>query len=190
MNFLACIEMFSRVGYLFKWVCCWACNFFLYFQGLNVYSILLHDTLVMSRDAVNRIVERMHTPINRWSDVLQFVLYSNDFESKDDKKSRITFFFLISSKYAKMQLDTRFLLLVCPSSFNWEHLLVELRWKIKRAMVILRWYFQTEIYSPWFSVLVLDTCWIWIPVSYFHLLQPLIVRRNFWILCAGSFGKE
>lgn len=35
------------------------------FQGLNVYSILLHDTLVMSRDAVNKIVERMHTPINR-----------------------------------------------------------------------------------------------------------------------------
>lgn len=34
-------------------------------QGLNVYSIFLHDTLVMSRDAVNRIVERMHTPINR-----------------------------------------------------------------------------------------------------------------------------
>ncbi|CAA2965390.1 50S ribosomal L4-like [Olea europaea subsp. europaea] len=33
--------------------------------GLNVYSIFLHDTLVMSRDAVNRIVERMHTPINR-----------------------------------------------------------------------------------------------------------------------------
>uniref|UniRef100_A0A1J3GW85 Large ribosomal subunit protein uL4m n=1 Tax=Noccaea caerulescens TaxID=107243 RepID=A0A1J3GW85_NOCCA len=33
--------------------------------GLNVYSILLHDTLVMSRDALNRIVERMHTPINR-----------------------------------------------------------------------------------------------------------------------------
>ncbi|KAI4320227.1 hypothetical protein MLD38_033730 [Melastoma candidum] len=33
--------------------------------GLNVYSILLHDTLVMSRDAVNRIVERMHTQINR-----------------------------------------------------------------------------------------------------------------------------
>lgn len=33
--------------------------------GLNVYSILLHDTLVMTRDAVNRIVERMHTPINR-----------------------------------------------------------------------------------------------------------------------------
>ncbi|OWM85580.1 uncharacterized protein LOC116209414 [Punica granatum] len=33
--------------------------------GLNVYSILLHDTLVMSRDAVNRIVERMHAPINR-----------------------------------------------------------------------------------------------------------------------------
>ncbi|KAK4741736.1 hypothetical protein SAY87_025324 [Trapa incisa] len=33
--------------------------------GLNVYSILLHDTLVMSQDAVNRIVERMHTPINR-----------------------------------------------------------------------------------------------------------------------------
>ena len=34
-------------------------------QGLNVYSILLHDTLVMSRNAVNKIVERMHTPINR-----------------------------------------------------------------------------------------------------------------------------
>ncbi|XP_027338587.1 uncharacterized protein LOC113852496 isoform X1 [Abrus precatorius] len=33
--------------------------------GLNVYSILLHDTLVMSRDAVTRIVERMRTPINR-----------------------------------------------------------------------------------------------------------------------------
>ncbi|KAF3657809.1 50S ribosomal protein L4 [Capsicum annuum] len=33
--------------------------------GLNVYSILLHDTLVMSRDAVNKIVERMHTPIHR-----------------------------------------------------------------------------------------------------------------------------
>lgn len=33
--------------------------------GLNVYSILLHDTLVMSRDAVNKIVERMHTSINR-----------------------------------------------------------------------------------------------------------------------------
>ncbi|KAG2688429.1 hypothetical protein I3760_09G094500 [Carya illinoinensis] len=33
--------------------------------GLNVYSILLHDTLVMSREAVNKIVERMHTPINR-----------------------------------------------------------------------------------------------------------------------------
>lgn len=35
-------------------------------QGLNVYSILQHDTLVMSRDAVNKIVERMHTPIKRW----------------------------------------------------------------------------------------------------------------------------
>ncbi|MBA0868570.1 hypothetical protein Goshw_015713, partial [Gossypium schwendimanii] len=33
--------------------------------GLNVYSILLHDTLVMSRDAVDRLVERMRTPINR-----------------------------------------------------------------------------------------------------------------------------
>ncbi|XP_009410210.2 uncharacterized protein LOC103992291 [Musa acuminata AAA Group] len=33
--------------------------------GLNVYSILLHDVLVMTQDAVNRIVERMHTPINR-----------------------------------------------------------------------------------------------------------------------------
>ncbi|RRT63885.1 hypothetical protein GW17_00010900 [Ensete ventricosum] len=34
-------------------------------KGLNVYSILLHDTLVMTQDAVSRIVERMHTPINR-----------------------------------------------------------------------------------------------------------------------------
>ncbi|CAB4306110.1 unnamed protein product [Prunus armeniaca] len=33
--------------------------------GLNVYSILQHDTLVMSRAAVNEIVERMHTPIKR-----------------------------------------------------------------------------------------------------------------------------
>ncbi|KAL0803084.1 hypothetical protein Bca101_058260 [Brassica carinata] len=33
--------------------------------GINVYIILLHDTLVMSRDAVNKIVEPMHTPINR-----------------------------------------------------------------------------------------------------------------------------
>lgn len=33
--------------------------------GLNVYSILLHDTLVMSRDAVDKIVNRMRTPINR-----------------------------------------------------------------------------------------------------------------------------
>lgn len=41
-------------------------NFWYVLQGLNVYSILQHDTLVMSRDAVNRIVERMRTPINRW----------------------------------------------------------------------------------------------------------------------------
>ncbi|KAG2323590.1 hypothetical protein Bca4012_059069 [Brassica carinata] len=34
-------------------------------MGINVYIILLHDTLVMSRDAVNKIVEPMHTPINR-----------------------------------------------------------------------------------------------------------------------------
>ncbi|CAJ2643462.1 50S ribosomal protein L4 isoform X1 [Trifolium pratense] len=33
--------------------------------GLNVYSILLHDTLVMSKEAVNKIVGRMHTPISR-----------------------------------------------------------------------------------------------------------------------------
>uniref|UniRef100_A0A453KZK2 Large ribosomal subunit protein uL4m n=1 Tax=Aegilops tauschii subsp. strangulata TaxID=200361 RepID=A0A453KZK2_AEGTS len=33
--------------------------------GLNVYSILQHDTLVMTREAINRIVERMHTPISR-----------------------------------------------------------------------------------------------------------------------------
>ncbi|KAL5157704.1 50S ribosomal protein L4 [Glycine soja] len=36
-----------------------------YVNGLNVYSILLHDTLVMSRAAVTQIVERMRTPINR-----------------------------------------------------------------------------------------------------------------------------
>lgn len=39
-------------------------------QGLNVYSILQHDTLVMSRDAIDKIVERMHTPINRWTPAL------------------------------------------------------------------------------------------------------------------------
>ncbi|KAL9261621.1 Large ribosomal subunit protein uL4-like protein [Drosera capensis] len=33
--------------------------------GLNVYSILLHDTLVMSRHAVNWMVEQMHTPISQ-----------------------------------------------------------------------------------------------------------------------------
>ncbi|XP_078446938.1 ribosomal protein L4/L1 family [Wolffia australiana] len=33
--------------------------------GLNVYSILQHDTVIMTRDAVNRIVDRLHTPINR-----------------------------------------------------------------------------------------------------------------------------
>ncbi|CAN1230183.1 50S ribosomal protein L4 [Linum grandiflorum] len=33
--------------------------------GLNVYSMLLHDTMVMTRSAVNKIVDRMHTPINR-----------------------------------------------------------------------------------------------------------------------------
>ncbi|KAG6695397.1 hypothetical protein I3842_09G095500 [Carya illinoinensis] len=33
--------------------------------GLNVYSILLYDTLLVSHEAVNKIVERMHTPINR-----------------------------------------------------------------------------------------------------------------------------
>ncbi|KAK3225921.1 hypothetical protein Dsin_005783 [Dipteronia sinensis] len=33
-------------------------------QGLNVYIILLHNTLVMSRAAVNKIVVRMHTPVN------------------------------------------------------------------------------------------------------------------------------
>lgn len=34
-------------------------------KGLNVYSILQHDTLVMSVDAVRLIENRMHTPINR-----------------------------------------------------------------------------------------------------------------------------
>ncbi|CAM8939125.1 unnamed protein product [Rhodiola kirilowii] len=33
-------------------------------MGLNVYSILQHETLVMSCDAINRIVARMRTPIN------------------------------------------------------------------------------------------------------------------------------
>ncbi|TYI78079.1 hypothetical protein E1A91_D06G186300v1, partial [Gossypium mustelinum] len=32
---------------------------------VNVLPSILHDTLVMSRDAVDRIVERMRTPINR-----------------------------------------------------------------------------------------------------------------------------
>jgi ribosomal protein L4 len=39
--------------------------YILQMQGLNVYSILQHDTLVMTRDAINRIVERIHTPISR-----------------------------------------------------------------------------------------------------------------------------
>ncbi|XP_024391923.1 uncharacterized protein [Physcomitrium patens] len=34
-------------------------------KGLNVYSILQHDTLVMSVGAIRRIEERLHTPINR-----------------------------------------------------------------------------------------------------------------------------
>ncbi|CAK9225075.1 unnamed protein product [Sphagnum jensenii] len=34
-------------------------------KGLNVYSILQHDTLVMSIGAIRRIEERLHTPINR-----------------------------------------------------------------------------------------------------------------------------
>eukprot|EP00250_Pteridium_aquilinum_P007939 c17545_g1_i1 orf=105-1076(+) len=34
-------------------------------KGLNVYSILQHDTLIMSLDAIRLIVNRMHTPINR-----------------------------------------------------------------------------------------------------------------------------
>jgi ribosomal protein L4 len=34
-------------------------------QGLNVYSILQHDTLVMSIGAIRRIEDRLHTPINR-----------------------------------------------------------------------------------------------------------------------------
>lgn len=34
--------------------------------GLNVYDMLRHDTLVMTKDAaVNKIVDRMHTPKNR-----------------------------------------------------------------------------------------------------------------------------
>lgn len=46
------------------WSCLW---FLLIVQGLNVYSILQHDTLVMSVGAIRRIEERLHTPINRWS---------------------------------------------------------------------------------------------------------------------------
>lgn len=34
-------------------------------KGLNVYSILQHDTLIMSVDAIRLIENRMHTPINR-----------------------------------------------------------------------------------------------------------------------------
>lgn len=34
-------------------------------KGLNVYSILCHDTLVMTLRAVRQIEERLHTPINR-----------------------------------------------------------------------------------------------------------------------------
>lgn len=34
-------------------------------QGLNVYSILQHDTLVMSLGAIRKIEDRLHTPINR-----------------------------------------------------------------------------------------------------------------------------
>ncbi|KMZ72677.1 50S ribosomal protein L4 [Zostera marina] len=32
--------------------------------GLNLYDILRHDTLVMTKADVDKIVERMHTPIN------------------------------------------------------------------------------------------------------------------------------
>ncbi|KAI5060322.1 hypothetical protein GOP47_0024742 [Adiantum capillus-veneris] len=34
-------------------------------KGLNVYSILQHDALIMSLDAIRLIENRMHTPINR-----------------------------------------------------------------------------------------------------------------------------
>lgn len=53
----------------------WTCFISMLLQGLNVYSILLHDTLVMSRDAVNKIVERMHTPINRWFRIRIFIYF-------------------------------------------------------------------------------------------------------------------
>ena len=58
------------------WFILWPCQVSFFFQGLNVYSILLHDTLVMSRGAVNRIVERMHTPINRWGYDTEVIIYS------------------------------------------------------------------------------------------------------------------
>lgn len=34
-------------------------------QGLNVYSILQHDTLVMTLGAIRKIEDRLHKPINR-----------------------------------------------------------------------------------------------------------------------------
>ncbi|KAG0579361.1 hypothetical protein M758_4G094100 [Ceratodon purpureus] len=34
-------------------------------KGLNVYSILQHDTLVMTLGAIRKIEDRLHTPINR-----------------------------------------------------------------------------------------------------------------------------
>jgi len=34
-------------------------------KGLNVYSILQHDTLIMTVSAIRSIERRLHTPINR-----------------------------------------------------------------------------------------------------------------------------
>lgn len=68
MNYLHAKDFYSRcLDQLFIGKThCQFFSCFLFLQGLNVYSILQHDTLVMSRDAVNKIVERMHTPIKRW----------------------------------------------------------------------------------------------------------------------------
>lgn len=85
-------------------------------QGLNVYSILQHDTLVMSRDAVNKIVDRMHTPINRWSTINIFGCIPLVFNarigilnlSSNGKKNPNNLYFFVL-KYANGCQDSLFL---------------------------------------------------------------------------------
>jgi large subunit ribosomal protein L4 len=36
-------------------------------RGLNVYSILQRDYLIMSRDAVEKVVARLQSPLKPWS---------------------------------------------------------------------------------------------------------------------------